>query len=414
MSPAVVLRSKFVTPESSAFKNYINYMDRKDAKKHVKVESEAYERDNFDVFYQFMDYMDDTDKQGALFTTNKDLLSDHEKKYIKNQFKKAQQNESPMWQDVISFDNTWLAEQGLYDPDNHTVNEGKIRIVIREMMSTMLKAEGMEQSALWTASLHYNTDNIHVHVATTEPYPTRERIQVLDRETNTWKKEYCAKRKPKTLDKMKSRVANMILDRSHERNKIDELLRGTINHKKEQNITLAGHKKTKKLFSEAISQLPEDRKQWRYGYQSVNKARPYIDEIANIYLKQFHSKEMTELETRLDDEVHVMKGMYGENSDYKQYKKTKLNDLKKRMGNAILSEMRAIDKQGKQRLFQHIPLRKNSIVSKRKSLLYDKYPNNELHISMIHLRKNLRRTFYDYQNERRIDEFDRMIDGNEI
>src|SRR5690625_27977 len=407
MSPAVVLRSKFVTPESSAFKNYINYIDRKDAKKHVKVESAAHEQDNFDVFYQFMDYMDDTDKQGALFTTNKDLLSDHEKKHIKSQFKKAQQNESPMWQDVISFDNTWLAEQGLYDPDNHTVNESKRRIVIREMMSTMLKAEGMEQSALWTASLHYNTDNIHVHVATTEPYPTRERIQVLDRETNTQKEEYRAKRKPKTLDKMKSRVANMILDRSHERNKIDELLRGTINHKKEQHITLASHRKTKKLFSEAISQLPEDRKQWRYGYQSVNKARPYIDEITDIYLQQFHSKEMTELEARLDDEAHVMKEMYGENSDYKQYKKTKLNDLKKRMGNAILSEMRAIDKQDKQKLFKHRPLKKNSIV-------YNRYPNNELHISMIHLRKNLRKTFYDYQNERRIDEFDRMIDGHEI
>ena len=28
--------------------------------------------------------------------------------------------------------------------------------------------------AVWTASFHYNTDNIHIHFATVEPYPTRE------------------------------------------------------------------------------------------------------------------------------------------------------------------------------------------------------------------------------------------------
>src|SRR5690625_2036499 len=127
-----------------------------------------------------------------------------------------------------------------------------MRSIVRETMQTMLAAERMQQSAIWTASLHYNTDNIHVHVATVEPYPTRERIKIIDKDSNTWHEEYRAKRNPKTLDKMKSRVANIILDRTNERDKIDELLRGTIRYKKDNNIFLSSFRKTNKLFTEAI------------------------------------------------------------------------------------------------------------------------------------------------------------------
>jgi len=43
---------------------------------------------------------------------------------------------------------------------------------------------------------------------------------------------------------------------------------------------------------------------------------PCINEITNIYLEQFHAEEMKELVTSLDDEVKVMKKMYGEESNY--------------------------------------------------------------------------------------------------
>src|SRR5699024_7692204 len=101
-------------------------------------------------------------------------------------------------------------------------------------------------------------------------------------------------------------------DRVNERNKIDELLRGTIRYKKDNQISLASFRKTNQLFTEARHRLPKDRKQWRYGYESINEARPYIDEITNIYLEQFHAEEMAGLVTSIDDKVKVMKEMYGE------------------------------------------------------------------------------------------------------
>src|SRR5699024_109473 len=181
---------------------------------------------------------------------------------------------------------------------------------------------------------------------------TRESMNVIKKETKTWGEKYYEKKKPKKLDKMKSKVANCILDRVNERNKIDELLRGTVRYKKDNQISLASFRKTNELFKEAIKRLPEDRKQWRYGYESINEARPYIDEITNIYLEQFHAEEMEELVTSLYEKVEVMKEMYGEESNYHTYKETKMDDLKKRMGNAILTEMRSVDKEEKTSLFR--------------------------------------------------------------
>src|SRR5699024_842989 len=161
-----------------------------DAKRDVEINHASDHENDFDVFYQFMDYMDDESKQGELFTANQDYLNDMEKQKMKKQFQVAQQNESPMWQDVISFDNDWLEKQGGYNSEKHTVDEMKMRSIVRETMQTMLGTERMQQSAIWTASLHYITDNIHVHIATVEPHPTREVMNVFDKETNTWREEY--------------------------------------------------------------------------------------------------------------------------------------------------------------------------------------------------------------------------------
>jgi len=415
MSPAVVLRSKFVTPQSSVFNNYINYMDREDAKQNVEINNASDHENEFDVFYQFMDYMDDEAKQGELFTADQDYLNDMEKQKVKKQFQVAQQNESPMWQDVISFDNDWLEKQGVYTSENHTVDETKMRCIVRETMQSMLEAERMQQSAVWTASLHYNTDNIHVHIATVEPHPTREIMNVFDKETNTWREEYRAKRKPKTLDKMKSKVANCILNRANERNKMDELLRGTIRYKKDNSISLISFRKTNQLFKEAMNHLPDNRKEWRYGYHSINKARPYIDKIADIYLEEFHANEMKELVTKLDAEVEVMKEMYGEGSDYNAYKETKMNDLQKRIGNAILTEMRSVDKEERTSMFrQKIAVRQLQALEKDNqrtfSQNYKGSENQRLQVSVIRLKQAMRKTFHDYKFERHMDEFDQMME----
>lgn len=119
--------------------------------------------------------MGNPNKSTGLFTRDKDNLMFEEKRELKAVFETAQRNESLMWQTVISFDNQWLENNGLYDQKNSILDEQKLKEVARLAINRMLKNEGLDH-AVWSAAIHYNTDNIHIHVATVEPFPIREKI----------------------------------------------------------------------------------------------------------------------------------------------------------------------------------------------------------------------------------------------
>lgn len=72
--------------------------------------------DRIQNFDKYTDYMDNPEKTSSLFTANSNKLNEQEKKALKEMYKTAHDNGSVMWQDVISFDNKWLQEQGVYDP----------------------------------------------------------------------------------------------------------------------------------------------------------------------------------------------------------------------------------------------------------------------------------------------------------
>ncbi|MEG0475979.1 MAG: MobP2 family relaxase [Carnobacterium sp.] len=406
-SPGVVLKSKFVMPGADEFKEYINYISREETTYKREIEFQNDEKGNeiFSVYYSYMDYMGDEEKQGALFTSDQDRLSETEKNELKELFHRAQSKGSPLWQDVISFDNNWLLKYGVMDKKTGALDETKIKNVVRAAVGDMLQAEHMEDTAVWSAAIHFNTDNIHVHIATVEPIPTRVKKKVLNTETGQWEEQYRAKRKQSSLDKMKSKVANLVMDRTAERNQVTDLIRGSVQLKKEQKIDLSTYRKTRKLFKQALEHLPADRSQWQYGYQSVDDARPYIDEIVDIYLGHYYKKETKELHRLLDEEVEVMKEMYGEGSNYQDYKKTKLDDIKKRMGNAVLTEMRVFQKNKDNRLYEQANYRGISLFQRKITAAGD------LNRALNNLNYRMRKTHEEYQKDRNLAEFDRMLDG---
>ncbi|GAB1810737.1 MobP2 family relaxase [Priestia megaterium] len=327
--PGVVLKTKFVTSDKKAFQDYVDYVDRDDAKK----EQEANEK----LFTLYQDYMDNPDKTSSLFTQQSNQLNDEEKKQLKKLFEKAQKNNSIMWQDVITFHNPWLQENGLYDADTHTVDEKKLMDITRESMKEMLKRERLNESAVWSAAIHYNTGNIHIHIATVEPQPTRER----------------GKRKPKTLDAMKSTVVNQILNRGEQHQKINELIRNDMVGKKKQDSSLRWkNHDIQPLFLQIYNHLPEDKRQWQYSYRTLKPMKPFIDVLSQKYIEKYHRNEYQQLLGKLDKEVEELKKAYGEGKvdekRYKDYKQTKIDDLYKRMGNAFLKEMKDYDKQQQQ------------------------------------------------------------------
>lgn len=328
ITPGVVLKTKFVLASSDAFQNYIDYVDREEAKSEVKL--------NPKMFETYQDYMGNSEKTSALFTEHTNRLAENEKKSLKEMFKTAHENGSIMWQDVISFHNPWLEEQGIYDEKTKTLDEKKLMDVTRLAMKEMQKREGLEKSSTWSAAIHFNTDNIHIHVATVEPFPTRER----------------GKRKPKTLDAMKGKVVNNLLDRKQEQKQINDLIRkNLVGSKKEDSVFDWRNQHLKPLFLQIYKQLPSDKRQWQYSYNTIQPLKPEIDELSRQYIQHHHKKDYDQFLQKLDKEVQVFKEAYGEGKydkkQYENYKTNKINDLYKRMGNAFLQEMKAYDKEQK-------------------------------------------------------------------
>ena len=189
----VVLVTKFIRPSSKAFSGYIDYIDR----------DEAVRNEYSDKWNGYVDYMGTPEKTSELFSAASDRLTDAEKQNLKRDFISAQEKGNLMWQTVISFDNRWLEKNGLYDSTTNTLNVEKIKELTRNSMKKMLEKEGIADSSVWSASIHYNTDNIPIHIATVEPEETMRPIREDGEPKGVWRQS--------TLNSGKASVVNNIL-----------------------------------------------------------------------------------------------------------------------------------------------------------------------------------------------------------
>ncbi|EHE1063136.1 hypothetical protein J0D14_002955 [Listeria monocytogenes] len=312
---------KFALSNSKTFQEYIDYIDR----------NEATRNQHADKFSLFNEYMGNPAKTSALFTADHDNLSDEKKKDLKKSFESAQEKGSIMWQDVISFDPYWLEEQGLYNRETKEIDQIKIREITRNMMQAVLKREGLGQSAIWSAAIHLNTKHPHVHIAVVEPEPTRTRGKW---EQGTWKLA-------------RSKVVNDILNLTEDQKLITELIRNQIVGGQKQRPTLHD-KELKKQFIKVFQQLPSDRRQWSYNYNTLNALRPDLHQLMDMYLAKHEGNSVETIHEILDKNMEAYRRAYGEGKYdrglYKDYKKNKIDDLYERLGNSFLKEMRAYDK----------------------------------------------------------------------
>ena len=330
--PAIVMVCEFEKNNFKDYGGYIDYIDREETHNELDLKSSNYA--------EYLEYMDSKNRKKEkdkttvkLFTEDKDILSDEDKEKLKDAYRIAQERGSYLWKDVFSFDNEWLEENKYYNSENKKLNEGKIREAIREAMSLRIEKENLNE-AVWTADIHYNTDNIHIHTSLVELEPSKKK----------------GKLKPQTLGKMKSAFVNSLVDRNEEHDKINELMREKIVNRK-KDINTFRDKEMKKQFINIIKLLPEDLRQWQYAYNSIDEARPLIDNLSKYYINNYCKEDFNELDKLLDVEVEEYKKLYGEGREgkekgkYKDYKTNELDYLYKRMGNAFLTEMRSYAKE---------------------------------------------------------------------
>ena len=330
--PAIVMVCEFEKNNFKDYGGYIDYIDREETHNELDLKSSNYA--------EYLEYMDSKNRKKEkdkttvkLFTEDKDILSDEDKEKLKDAYRIAQERGSYLWKDVFSFDNEWLEENKYYNSETKQLNEGKIREAIREAMSLRIEKENLNE-AVWTADIHYNTDNIHIHTSLVELEPSKKK----------------GKLKPQTLSNMKSAFVNSLVDRNKEHDKINELMREKIVNRK-KDINTFRDKEMKKQFINIMKLLPEDLRQWQYAYNSIDEARPLIDNLSKYYINNYCKEDFNELDKLLDVEVEEYKKLYGEGREgkekgkYKDYKTNELDYLYKRMGNAFLTEMRSYAKE---------------------------------------------------------------------
>lgn len=320
--PKIVTISEFEQPQNkSNFGNYVNYVDREEAKKN---EQEVFQ---YDVYTH---YIFDEQKSNTMFNGKSNYMSKEEIEYTKTKFNKAQKENGIMWKDVISFDNESLKEAGIFDPDCKYLDEQKMKQATRKAMEKFEKKEELNHNLIWASSIHYNTDNIHVHVAAVENEVTRER----------------GKRKYSTIKEMKSSFANELFDMSGERTKINNFIRDRIvKGIKEQNEPDYNKemKKQLKKIHEEIKDVPK--KEWQYNNNIMKHARPEIDKFTLMYIKNKHGEEFDEFKQDLKRQSKLYKETYGDKSDYKKYEETKMKDLYSRAGNTVLKQLKTFNKE---------------------------------------------------------------------
>ncbi|HFJ7663627.1 TPA: relaxase MobL, partial [Enterococcus faecium] len=102
------------------------------------------------------------------------------------------------------------------------------------------------------------------------------------------------------------------------------------------------------LLTEVYKNLPKKRSEWHYGDENRTKLSPYtrekLDELTQYVLtKEPGYQEYIQISKALKEEA---KSLYGESKrESKDAEKNALFDLKKRTGNAILTELKKQDSQ---------------------------------------------------------------------
>ena len=347
----IVIVNQFCKSNSKFFKGYIDYIDRE----------EAVRSENTEQFNLYNDYMGNPEKTTGLFTNMKKVLTDQEIGNLKQKFEIAQKNGSLMWQTVISFDNRWLEEFGLYSSKTKTLNEKKLKELATNGINKMLRNENLEH-ATWSGAIHYNTDNIHIHVAIVEEYPKRENRMYTQHEysindknrlvstgvilnldgTPVKKEEAKGKFKLKSIELCKQSITNEIIKEKDLNLQINQVIRERINSS--FRTKLFQDQELLSKMNQLYETLPDcNRSLWNYNNNIMKPYQQKIDDISRSYIESYHSKDFKKLLAMLDRQSNLYRTAYGNSSS--DFKETKLKDLYTRMGNSFFKAIKVLDKE---------------------------------------------------------------------
>lgn len=320
-------------------------------------------------FKEYIDYMNRsyaTEKQSsdltAIFNQDSNYLQKDKVNTLKENLEKAYNNGSLLWQGVISFDNSFLESQGLFDKATGQVDQQAIKNVIRDAMPTLIEKEGLSESAFWWGNIHLNTDNIHVHIGLSEIDSTRDKIFYAPR----GRMEYKGNFSQKTIQKLKSEVYNGLLNEETRSlilrqeqvlsNLKTDLLKNVFN----QNQVLSSAEKN--FLEQAFNHLPNRNISYKSNAKDFAVSKFFLDKYIDSYLM---NEGKAEFDKYISETINFLKtydtaysGVDGKSYEKLRYVNGKpvrteatsqeldldslvakrIEDLRERLGNRILNQ----------------------------------------------------------------------------
>ncbi|WP_255409642.1 relaxase MobL [Lactobacillus sp. ESL0233] len=191
----------------------------------------------------------------------------------------------------------------------------------------------------WVASIHRNTDNVHIHIATVEREPRRQSIE------RNGQKQPKGRRKQSTIDHMKSSFANELIG-TNELTKILSIERQKIRKAVQKNLaTNIINEDFQKEINRLMSTLPTSRREWNYNklnssqQKSLNKIVDHLlsdnkdfQDWKNNVLKMQETRVALYGKSKRNTKNYASNQMYGKEGIYA------------RNGNALLHDLRELDK----------------------------------------------------------------------
>lgn len=282
-------------------------------------------------FQEYIDYMNrsyatenQSEEMTAIFTKEANYLQRSKVTELKSKLEQAYQNGSLLWQGVISFDNDFLAKEGLYDLETGKVDQQAIKSVIREALPRLIEKEGLSDSSFWWANIHLNTDNIHVHFGLSEVESARKKFFYRPR----GRMEYRGNFSQKTIERFKSDVFHGLLNEQTRgmivrREQILANIRTELINSvfRDQKVRSSAEKN---FLEQAYNHLPMDKK-WRYGSNARDFAvsKFFIDRYLDSYLENDGKELYQEFLKETKDFLETYRGAYSaeKKSTYEKIRK---------------------------------------------------------------------------------------------
>lgn len=340
------------------FTKYVSYMTRKYALEKKSSLTSFEEKELKRINHSLNEFetdeipAEDTPLSGV-FTDKQNHIFDDDLKEISKEFSNGQKRGSIIFQDVISHDNAFLEELGLYNSKTDTLDERGLIHASRAMMKELMEKENLSDSAQWMASIHRNTKHIHIHFALVENRNTRdEKVVKINGEEFVQPKGI---RKQSTLDAMKQAYGRELRDYALGNERVKKLERKSeLRNEIVQEVKLETKysKKELRLLNEIYQELPEEKKHWVYGDKDKTKLSPGLRDKVDTLTESLmsESEAYKEYLALIKEEQRMKTRMFGQTTrEDKDQLKNELFTIKKRLGNSLLTELRSQDSELNQR-----------------------------------------------------------------